>query len=504
MRERLWASVDAFVKEHHMVAPGDSILLGLSGGADSICLTRYFLARQKRWALRLHAVHVNHGLRGEEADRDEAFVRRFCAERALPLTVERRDVRAESRRMHCSEEEAGRRVRYAIFSEKAGQLGCRKIAVAHHADDNAETILFRLARGTGAEGLSGIAPVNGKIIRPFLGIRQREIREILSELSQEHVEDGTNASEAYSRNFIRHRILPAMEEVNAGAASHIAGLGAQVRELFGYLMPKMDALYEEKVSSSEEGIFLSERAWESLHPYERGELVRRMLFAAAGRRRDIAAVHVESLVTLMEKAVGKRQDYPYGVTAVRTETGILLKRAESRIFPGKAAGEKEPKQGESKQSNFGQNAGKMAPVFPDLADGRAEISLPTQGMSVRFSVFPWKGGEIPKKHCVKYFDYATIKCKICLRTRAAGDYFVMDRQGRHKALGRYFIDEKIPASRRDEQLLLADGPHILWVLGGRISEAYKVSEATREVLCVEVLSERTVEVRKERKEQHGR
>ena len=190
MWNKQWERVDRFLKKWKLIERGDHILLGISGGADSVCLARYFLAKRESLALNLYAVHVNHMLRGDEAKRDEEFVREFCRQWNIPLHVEYRDIKKESREKKCSEEEAGRLARYECFTNYARQHQCSKIAVAHHQNDVAETILFRMIRGTGVQGMAGILPVNGEIIRPFLCLSREEIIDVLKELKQDGLVNG--------------------------------------------------------------------------------------------------------------------------------------------------------------------------------------------------------------------------------------------------------------------------------------------------------------------------
>lgn len=488
MWDKRWERVDCFFKKWEMAKKGDRILLGISGGADSICLARYFLAKKETLDLKLYAVHVNHMLRGEEAGRDEQFVRSFCREWDIPLHVEYRDIKKESKEKKCSEEEAGRNARYACFKTYAEKYQCSKIAVAHHQNDSAETILFRMMRGTGAQGMAGILPVNGKIIRPFLCLSREEITDILKNIQQDYVNDSTNKSEEYSRNYIRHRILPEMESVNKKAAAHISELGMQMQELLDYITPQMDMLYEKKVRRDKPGeLFLSEKAFAQMGIFEQKELLRRMLFEISGHQKDISLVHIEQLLLLMNNKEGKRQNCPYGVLAKRVRKGLVLTK-ESSQFSKKKIEEAEV-----------EKEGKIQPVYLKvpkisqlqenvLKDGVDEQSIYFSEckLEINYSILPWKGGKVIKRDCVKYFDYDKMICKPCLRTRESGDYFIMDKEGRHKSLGRYFIDTKIPASERDGQLLLADGSHIMWILGGRISEFYKVSSETKWVLRVSV------------------
>ena len=463
MWNKQWERVDRFLKKWKLIERGDHILLGISGGADSVCLARYFLAKRESLALNLYAVHVNHMLRGDEAKRDEEFVREFCRQWNIPLHVEYRDIKKESREKKCSEEEAGRLARYECFTNYARQHQCSKIAVAHHQNDVAETILFRMIRGTGVQGMAGILPVNGEIIRPFLCLSREEIIDVLKELKQDYVDDSTNKCEEYSRNYIRHRILPEMEHINKKATVHVSELGMQMQELLAYITPKMDALYKEKVVHRENGeLFLEEQVFYEMDLFEQKEILRRMLFETCGYQKDISLVHIEQLLTLMGNQEGKQQDCPYNVLARKTGEGLVLTKKSKSV-----------KSAEQPLENSLENP---------LEDS----------LEVEFSILPWNGGKVAKRDCVKYFDYDKMKYKPCLRTRESGDYFIMDKEGHHKSLARYFIDAKVPSADREKQVLLADGSHIMWILGGRISEFYKVSSDTKRVLKVSVQKDKKV------------
>lgn len=468
----MWEKVDDYVRKYDLLREGDAVLVGLSGGADSVCLLRYLLAVRERMPVRLFAVHVNHMLREEEADRDEKFARDLCARYQVPFAAVRKDVAAERKKRRCSLEEAGRLVRYACFGELAEQWGCNKIAVAHHKNDLAETVLFRLARGTGVRGLSGIRPVSGPVIRPLLCLEREEIREILLALGQDHVEDSSNSDDGYSRNYIRRHLLPGMKEVNTRAVEHLAQTAGQAAALMDYLEPVFGRLYTENVQRRPEGFLLPERAAVRMHPVERRELLQRML-AAAGGQRDLSAVHLEQADGLFEKREGKYLTLPGGLRAVRTGEGVLICRLPVHL---------------QKEAGRGKPAAEPAAVYPvDMEalarTGSYAVEIAGRGR-VTFHLEEFHGGDIEKNDCVKYFDYDRIKSTLCLRSRQSGDYFIVDREGRHKTLRRYFIDEKIPAGEREQKIVLAEGSHILWIPGGRISEAYKVGPETGRVLVV--------------------
>lgn len=465
----MWEKVDAFVKKHHMLQDGDTVLVGLSGGADSVCLLRYLLAVRKKMSVKIYALHINHLLRGEEAERDEQFARKLCDNWDVPFAAVRKNVLDEKKRRHCSLEEAGRLVRYACFDAFAAKWGCNKIAVAHHKNDLAETVLFRMARGTGLKGLAGIRPVTGNIIRPLLCMEKEEIRAALETLKQDYVEDGTNLDDGYSRNFIRLRLLPEMRRMNTGVVEHLGEVARQAAALMDYLEPVFQEIYEKNVIRREDSCFLPLEKVREMHPVEMHETVRRMLAAMAGQQKDLSAVHVEQLAELAEKKEGKYLEFPYGLVAERTREGILLLRREDYL-------RRKKKVEKTTEVRWVDMEGLER-------DGVWETDIPGGG-KICFSLKEFCGGDIEKNDCVKYFDYDRIKSTLCLRSRKTGDYFVVDKEGRHKTLRRYFIDEKIPAEERDDRILLAEGPHILWVLGGRISEAYRVEPDTSRVLVV--------------------
>ena len=201
---------EIYMKQNHMVEPGDGVLVGLSGGADSVGLLLVLWKLRETFQISLRALHVHHGLRGVEADRDAAFSRMLCERLEIPFYEFRIDAAKEALDRKCSVEEAGRLARYRLYEEtaRAWEEEIRRvhIATAHHADDNAETVLFNLFRGSGLTGLSGIAPVRGRIIRPLLWAQRSEIQTWLRQQGQDWVEDSTNQESEYSRNWLRNEL----------------------------------------------------------------------------------------------------------------------------------------------------------------------------------------------------------------------------------------------------------------------------------------------------------
>lgn len=469
----MWRKIEEYKDAHKMINKGDRVLLGMSGGADSVLLARYLITLARRQEISLVAVHVNHQLRGAEADRDQEFVRVFCDRWKIPCHIYREDVGEYARQMKYSLEEAGRIIRYRCFLDCAQKTGCLKIALAHHADDLAETMIFRLSRGTGPEGLPGILPVNGRVIRPLLCLEKEEIRSMLAALGQDYVEDSSNAQTDYSRNYIRQHILPGLRELNPQAVRHMASLSGQMWEQNDFIRRHFDQVYENKKILTPAGVRFSLSCLIESDSFTQKELIRRMLFDAGGERRDIASIHVTLVQGLLGKKPGKRLDLPHGIRVVLEEDHIYLYRSDQDFQAREAV------------SSNAEEA-YIYRVDKEKLEADRIFSLKVGEEEYQFELIPPEQCEIWKNDCVKYFNYDRIKNELFLRTRKQGDYLVIDHPGKRKLLRRYFIDQKIPANKRDKLLLLAEGNHILWVTGGRISEAYKVTAKTGQVLCVTI------------------
>ena len=216
----MYQKVKAYVKKWHMLQKEDSVIAGISGGADSVCLLFMLLKLQKELGFALMAVHVNHGIRGAEAERDEAYVKRLCRQWNVRLKVYRENVPAYAKKHGMTEEEAGRDIRRTCFCKVLKEWGGTKIALAHHENDNVETLLWNLCRGTGIRGLGGIAPVNDVWIRPLLCVKRREIESYLKKRGISYCTDTTNADRRYMRNRIRMDVIPYLEDcVNTESVS---------------------------------------------------------------------------------------------------------------------------------------------------------------------------------------------------------------------------------------------------------------------------------------------
>lgn len=474
LRER----VEDFCREYQLLEPGDGVVAGLSGGADSVCLLKLLASLREAYGLSIAAVHVNHGIRGEEAGRDEAFAVELAASLGIPCRVFREDIPAMAAAGGMSEEEAGRIYRYQCFRAVAEELGFQKIAVAHHRDDQAETVLFQMLRGSGLRGLCGMRPKNGAVIRPLLCISRAQIEEALEEEGTAYCQDGTNQQTEYSRNLLRHRVLPVMEEINQGAGLHLADTAEKLWQVMDYIDGRSLESYERLVESGDGCCRVSQEQLLALPEVLQGEVLLRMIGHAAGQRKDIGSVHVRLLQELAGGGTGKSLSLPYGLQAV-TSYGELRIGKEGRAL------------GETEESLGSLDLRAGIPVETGIT---YEILHP--GGILYTIVFEKRRKENlssfnAKNYCTKFFSYDRMDCMPVLRYPERGDFLWLDGDGRSKRLSRLFIDEKLPADRRERTPVLALGHHIVWIPSlGRVSAGFYVQDNTKELLCADIVTVR--------------
>lgn len=442
-----------------MIQPGDRLILGVSGGADSVCLLFLLLEYRKRMPFEIAVVHVNHGIRGTAAEEDAAYVAKLCREQGLTFRLESVDVKAYTAAEKCSEEDAGRRLRYRAFEETARELGGTRIAVAHNAEDRAETMLLHLFRGSGLKGMRGIEPVRVDIIRPVLCLERREIEAYLRERNIPWRTDATNDGDDYTRNRIRHHLLPWVErEVSGRVISHMCRTADILSETENYLRQQTsEALAGCLARPFEPGGDRAEIRVDrflACHPILQKRILLSLAEELSPTGKDISAVHVEEALSLFEKEGNRSVDLPFG---------IRFARRYGKVVAGRRG---EPKSGS----------------LPKLTYQRILIR---------------EGEELPGKlyarnQYTKCFDCDKIKETPVLRFRRTGDYLtISDGAGNRirKSLKDYMIGEKIPREMRDRIPVLAEGSHVLWLLGYRISEYYKINGNTKCILQVKLEGE---------------
>lgn len=311
------ASLEAFAARWDMLPEGVRVLAAVSGGMDSMCLLHYFYTR----GMNVCAAHFNHQLRGAEADADEAFVRAWCAGHGVPLLVGSADVAALAAANGQTVEEAARAARYAFLERAADELGAQRIATAHHARDNAETLVHHLVRGTGMGGLAGIAPVRGRLIRPLLSTPYAAIEEYARQNAVPYRTDATNEDTAYTRNYIRREILPRLQEINPNAVEHLSETALRLRREDEFL----ETLAAQRLGEMERAdgaVSLPCRALNEAPEALRARMLRQMLAALGAPKRDLTARHFEALALLAGGHGAAQLDLPYGILASRSG-GVL-------------------------------------------------------------------------------------------------------------------------------------------------------------------------------------
>lgn len=473
-----------FCEDQRMFERGDRVAVGFSGGADSVLLACVLQEMAVHWDLTLALVHVNHGIRGEEAERDEQFCLEFGRQRDIPVEVYHGNVPKLAAERGVSEEEAGRDYRYGCLESYCAEHGFQKIAVAHHQNDQAETVLFHVIRGSGLRGMGGMRPVRGNVVRPLLAVSREEIVRELTERGQAWCEDSTNAENEHSRNRIRNDILPLLqEEITPAAVRHLAEMAGQMQELYDYVSEHAEGYASAQVRQySEQNRQETDcTAFLELPEVVRREIALRMMEQCAGSRKDITRKHLEGFCRLAESETGKRLDLPYGMTAGQ-DYGLLW------VAKGTGGADRSAER-ERLQQEF--------PVLlEELAQGQQQaVCLEDfSGGSRRFllQVMPFtkileeNSGKLPKNHCTKCFDYDRICSMLAFRHPQEGDYFYLDSAGKRKKLSRFLIDQHVLRERRQEIWLLAMGHHVIWIPAfDRVSAGVYVTKDTKVVLCVQ-------------------
>ena len=448
-----------YIKKQELLKSGDRVIAGISGGADSMCMLLILLSLKQELDLDIIVAHVNHGIRGEEAKRDAYFVEAFCTDKGLTFELANADIPRIAKETGTTSEEAGRNYRYSFFCELAEKYRAEKIAVAHNSDDNAETVLFNIFRGSGIGGLKGILPkrsISGKdskytLIRPVLALSRAEIEEGLKEAGQDFCTDRTNSEDTYARNRLRNTILPmARDNINANVYGHIESLSRQAALVYDFIEQETDK-YASCINpvtdedGRKTGVSIDIPSLEKLHRVLKQSLIRRAFEMVSGKLKDVEETHIEAIEDLINKQSGKRLSLPYDIIATRVYDSIIL----------------------SSEGSF--------ETLDNVSDHGITWEICNRGdLTI----------EIPKEQYVKWFDYEKTGDDLEVRTCRDGDYLLIGKEGHKKSLSRFMIDNKIPLQERDKILLLATGSHVLWVVGYRQDESCFVTASTKRVLVV--------------------
>ena len=422
--------VRGFIDRNSLLERGGKVIVALSGGADSVSLLHVLISLEEEYDLDIHAAHLNHMIRGDEADRDERFVRELCEEWGIPLHCERCDIPSIAKVSGESLELCGRRIRYEMFSRVSDELGGARVATAHTMSDNTETVLMNLTRGSGIAGMSGIPARRGDIIRPLLCVTRAEIEDYCADNDLGYVTDSTNLDDLYTRNKLRHNVIPALRELNPSLDEGVLRMSAVMRDADEYL----NNISTKELNKCKNDYGYSCAELLGLDRAILGYAVRNILDSAGA---PVDSLHIGLVIEAMESS--GCVDLGRGLRAVCAQGTLRI---------------------------------------TDRAEADSEICLPfTQVYKERASLgeLAQKGAIVNKKFLINCIPCDIITENTAARRRRAGDVFTDPDRGVTKTLKKLLNELKIPRELRDSLTVIADGRTVLWLEGVGTSKKARIS-----------------------------
>ncbi|MFA9398840.1 MAG: tRNA lysidine(34) synthetase TilS [Clostridiaceae bacterium] len=451
------------INKHGMMDNGDKIIVGVSGGPDSICLLHLLLSIREEYNLILCVAHINHKIRKIEGDNDEIFVKNFCKKNNIPFYSRSYDVEKIAKKNGESTETCGRNIRYEYFNELFVELKANKIALAHNLNDQAETILMRIMRGTGLDGLMGIKAVRDNVfIRPLINVKRKDIEGYLIDNNIESKLDKTNLENIYRRNKIRLELIPYIENnFNENIISSLERLRDTLEVDLKYIDNISDLKYEKYCKSKGNKIIIEKDAFLEDNAIVT-RIIRKAYFNLMGTLNNLEKVHVYNIIKIQKSISGSVVEMPNGIIAKNVYNNIVMQQQEEKI----------------------KNINEYTLI-------KGENFIEELGYNIKMNLLD----KIDKKDLIKsleikYFDYDKIDKDIKLRFRREGDVFHPIGMKGSKKIKKFFIDIKLEESKRDKIPLICFGDDIGWIVGIRVSEKYKIDSNTKKVL--EIKFEREV------------
>ncbi|MGE5544569.1 MAG: tRNA lysidine(34) synthetase TilS [Bacillota bacterium] len=450
--------VSEYINRHRLIAAGDLVVVGVSGGPDSVALLHMLLQLQESLGFRVHAAHLHHGLR-TEADQDQKLVETVCQDWQVPLSVRRVDVAHMAMKEKMSVEEAGREARYRFLEELRQELGGDKIATAHHRGDQAETVLLHLIQGTGALGLQGILPRRDRIIRPLLDLSKAEITEYLNDNGLPYRIDCSNFDNNYLRNRIRWELLPLLEErFNPGMVDVLCRLAAVMKEENHYWDEQVSRVMAELVKEGKNTPLVAPVEGIQQMPLSMQRRLVHQILRQAGCGR-VTWDDVDRVLDLMSRKGSARRVPVSGGKWVRKSYDVLEFGIEEPVTAGFCYELEVPGRIEIQEIGLTVSA-------------RLLSEEPTAATNGEVAVFDWE----------------SLRKPLYIRSRRPGDTFKPLGSGGSQKLKKYLIDKKIPQAARDRIAILAADDEIYWVIGHRLDERGRITRETRKYLEVRATS----------------
>lgn len=453
--------VIAYIKKNKLIEPGDNVLVALSGGPDSVCLLNILYKFKDELNITLGAAHINHMLRGEDSDRDEKYVIELCNKIGIPSYIKRVNINNYSEKNKMSSEMAGRKVRYDFFEEIMKKDNYNKIATAHNANDQAETIMFRLIRGSGLEGLCGIkAYRDNKIIRPILCLERDEVEKYIRKENLNPRIDKTNFEKIYNRNKIRLDILPYIKEhFNEDIIKTLNRTAVLLQKDNEFLESESLKVYQKYCIEYDEYFIIKKDAFTN-HDSIVSRMLRNALIRYSNQPYDFEMKHIYEIMDLARKDTGK---------AVNLPKNILVENIYGDIYIKNKSNQKKIYSNEVRLNKF------------DIGNRKIDF----QDFFIQFTVMENdKNLNLKENKFIKYFEFDKIEDEIILRTREDGDRMIPLGMKGSKKVKDIFIDMKIPKDLRDLIPILCFDNKIAWVIGVRTSEEYRISNNSKNILKV--------------------
>ncbi len=479
------STVRRVIDRYGLLLPEETVVVGVSGGPDSLCLLHILNRLCDECRIGLHVAHLNHRIRGREADADAAFVAKLAEEWGLPYTVEARDVPALAKEEKLSLEEAARRVRYTFLAEVAERVGAKRIAVGHNADDQTESVLMHWLRGAGLAGLRGMLPATPlsdyrlleerdkeqeafTLIRPLLEVTRADVEAYCAEHNLQPRFDRSNLDTTYYRNRLRHELIPYLEGYNPGIREVVRRSAKVIADDYAYLQAELDRFWAQVVvSESGEAIKFDLAAWQSLPASFQRSTLRRAIHRLRRSLRNINWIHVEDArLALLEKPAGTQVTLPRGLMLTMSYQTFVVADEGYVELP----------------TDLPLLAVDSLPLAVPGTTRLPESQWRVEARLLSRSELPpgWEDNEDPWQ---AFLDHGVTGSELTLRRRRPGDRFQpLGLGGRQTTLREFMINVKIPARWRHLVPIVASPQHIVWLAGWRVDERARVTASTEPVL----------------------
>ena len=452
--------VESTIKKYQMLPLNTRVVVGVSGGPDSVALLHLLFRIKSQYNLHLWAACLNHQLRGEEADKEAELVRELASQLGISTILESFNVALLAKNEKLSLEEAARQVRYDFLERAAKQVGADKIALGHTASDQVETLLMRMMRGSGLDGLSGIPPVRGKIIRPLIEVFREEVEKYCQENNLHTCIDSSNTKAYFLRNKIRLHLIPYLcKRYNPQLIKGLFHTSEILREENCYLKAESEKAFKSLLKKRDDQcVILNGERLSQLHPALQRRVLRKAIQQVKGDLKEIMFEHITSVLKLDENRGCKQLDIPGGFVAQRQYKDLLIKKVSKKkdVFP------------------------LCSLIIP------GDTYLPGLSLVLKSKIIYDKPSSFSKDSNEAYFDLDKMEKPLFLRKREKGDRFHPLGMRGSKKIKNFFVDLKLPREDRDKVPLLISRDKVVWVVGYRIDERFKIEKDTKRILKIEV------------------